>query len=93
MNTNNETVTIKVGFLKTQITELMSEAETIVRNLTLNPDLVPDRIEALDRVGRLAGAAKKLRKATVILSEASHKHWKADRIIGEAERILSTVSY
>ena len=33
------------------------------------------------------------RKARTILSEASHKHWKADRIVEEGNRILSTVSY
>lgn len=90
MNTNGN---MPVELLTLKINELMLEAEAIVRNLTVNPDLVPDRIEALDRVGRLAGAAKKYRKAKAILSEAKHKHWKADRIIGEAERILSTVSY
>ena len=61
------------------INELTGEAEAIMRNLTQNPDLHPDRIEAMDRVGRLAGAAKKLRTAA--------------KIIGEANRIIATISY
>lgn len=87
------TATMQTEVLTLQINELMAEAEAIIRNLTKNPDLVPDRLLAMDRVGRLSGAALKFRKARTILSEASHKHWKADRIVEEGKRILSTVSY
>lgn len=90
MNTTTDTT---VELLEVQITELMAEAEQIVKNLVNNADIVPDRIEAMDRVGRLSGAAKKMRKAKQIFTEAKHKHWKAHRILEEANRILSTVSY
>lgn len=88
-----KTTDVQTEVLTNQINDLMAEAEVIIRNMNENPDLVPDRLLAMDRVGRLAGAALKFRKARTILSEASHKHWKADRIVEEGNRILSTVSY
>jgi len=78
MNTTTTKATA-TKVLETTIEELMAEAEVILKNLNQNPDLHPDRINAMDRIGRLSGAAKKLQTAA--------------RIIVEANRIMSTISY